>query len=91
VIAKQEGTQTLLKRLGLLSEGVYNRAAICHRDYADESSNATLAVFDDRMEIWNSGRLPPVLKIADLKKTHDSFPRNKLIARVLYACGLIAG
>jgi ATP-dependent DNA helicase RecG len=63
--------------------------AICHRDYADESTNVTLAIFDDRIEIWNSGRLPPTLTIADLKKNHDSFPRNKLIAHVLYACGLI--
>lgn len=65
--------------------------AICHRDYADESTNVTLAIFDDRIEIWNSGRLPPNLTIADLKKHHDSFPRNKLIAHVLYACGLIEG
>jgi ATP-dependent DNA helicase RecG len=153
VIANQEDTQTLLKRLGLLSGGVYNRAAIvlyarkehltllqctlkmarfmgkdklgnyidnqqvsghvfyllseadaflrkhlsiasffkidqwrridqptlpvlavrealinaiCHRDYADESTNVTLAIFDDRIEIWNSGRLPPTLTIAPI-------------------------
>ncbi len=58
--------------------------AICHRDYSNRSSSITLAIFDDRMEIWNNGKLPPSLKIADLKKKHKSDPRNKLIAKVFY-------
>jgi len=36
------------------------------------------------MEIWNNGKLPANLKIADLKKKHKSEPRNKLIAKVFY-------
>lgn len=58
--------------------------AICHRDYSDRSSAITLAIFDDRMEIWNNGKLPAILKIDDLKKKHKSRPRNKLIAKVFY-------
>jgi ATP-dependent DNA helicase RecG len=58
--------------------------AICHRDYSNRASSITLAIFDDRMEIWNSGKLPPNLTIADLRKKHKSESRNKIIAKVFY-------
>lgn len=58
--------------------------SICHRDYSNRSSSITLGIFDDRMEIWNNGKLPANLKIADLKRKHKSEPRNKLIAKVFY-------
>jgi ATP-dependent DNA helicase RecG len=58
--------------------------AVCHRDYSVRSASISLAIFDDRLEIWNNGSLPSQLKIDDLKKIHGSFPRNKLIANVLY-------
>ncbi len=58
--------------------------AICHRDYSHRSSSVTLAIFDDRMEIWNNGKLPANLKITDLKKKHKSTPVNKLISKVFY-------
>ena len=48
-----------------------------------------LAIFDDRLEVWNSGFLPKELKIEDLKKKHGSYPRNRLIAEVFYKRGLI--
>ncbi len=59
--------------------------ALCHRDYRDNSSSISLGIYDDRLEIWNNGTLPPDLKLSDLKKKHESRPRNKLIANVLYA------
>jgi ATP-dependent DNA helicase RecG len=62
--------------------------AICHRNYQNYSA-ITLAIFDDRLEVWNSGFLPKELKIEDLKKKHGSYPRNKLIAEVFYKRGLI--
>src|SRR5262249_39301042 len=37
--------------------------AICHRDDSDRSAAITLAIFDDRMEIWNNGKLPPTLNM----------------------------
>jgi len=58
--------------------------AVCHRDYSNRSASITLAIFDDRMEIWNNGKLPPDLKISELRKKHKSEPRNKLIAKVFY-------
>lgn len=62
--------------------------AICHRNY-QTSAAISLAIFDDRMEIWNSGFLPKELNLESLKEKHDSYPRNKLIARTFYKLGLI--
>lgn len=58
--------------------------AISHRDYSVHNAAIMLAIFDDRMEIWNNGTLPSSLTIEDLKKRHKSYPRNKRIARVFY-------
>jgi ATP-dependent DNA helicase RecG len=58
--------------------------AICHRDYSNRPSFIALAIFDDRIEIWNKGKLPPDLNIDDLKKKHLSEPRNENIAKVFY-------
>ncbi len=63
--------------------------AICHRDYADRSTNISLAIFDDRLEIWNSGSLPTKLTVDDLRRPHHSVLRNKLIADVFYVRGYI--
>lgn len=63
--------------------------AICHRDYSDQSSHITLAIFDDRLEIWSYGTLAPLLKIDDLKQKHHSYLRNKLISQAFYNRGLI--
>jgi len=63
--------------------------AICHRNYGDRSGYISIAVFDDRVEIWNNGTLPSELKIADLKRKHDSILRNILIAKVFYMRGYI--
>lgn len=41
-------------------------------------------VFSDRVEVWNSGSLPPELGLEDLKKPHTSFPANPLLANALY-------
>lgn len=58
--------------------------SVCHKDYSNRSSSITLGIFDDRMEIWNNGKLPANIKITDLKKRHKSEPRNKIIAKVFY-------
>ena len=58
--------------------------AICHRDYSNRSASIALAIFDDRMEIWNNGMLPLELKLDDLRKQHRSYPRNKIISKVFY-------
>jgi ATP-dependent DNA helicase RecG len=63
--------------------------AICHRDYSHQEASIALAIFDDRMEIWNNGKLPLQINVDDLTKKHHSFPRNKIISNVFYNRGLI--
>ncbi len=58
--------------------------ALCHRDYSKRSGMITLAIYDDRLEIWNSGTLPSELKIKNLKDSHHSIPRNERISKVFY-------
>jgi ATP-dependent DNA helicase RecG len=67
--------------LDAIREGIIN--AVCHRDYAD-SGNVVVKIFDDRLEIWNPGSLPLDLTVDDLRKSHESKPRNKLIARAFF-------
>lgn len=63
--------------------------AICHRNYSDRSGYISIAIFDDRMEIWSSGTLPKELQLKDLKKSHPSVLRNELIAKIFYLRGYI--
>lgn len=58
--------------------------AIVHRDYSEGSGAISLAIFDDRLELWNYGRLPSALNIESLKENDESLPRNKLIAKIFY-------
>jgi len=70
-----------------LREALVN--AICHRNYTNKNGEITLAIYNDRLEIWNLGTLPNNLTLEDLKKKHASFPRNKLISELFYKCGLV--
>jgi ATP-dependent DNA helicase RecG len=67
--------------LDAVREAVVN--AVCHRDYAS-TGNVQVRVFDHGLEVWNPGGLPPGLSAADLRKSHESKPRSKLIARVFF-------
>ena len=49
----------------------------------------SVAVHDDRLEIWSDGTLPFGLRPEDLKRDHLSRPRNPLIAEVFYRRGLV--
>ncbi len=57
--------------------------ALAHRDYASPGK-VQVRIFDDRLEIWNPGLLPPQLTVEKLKGKHDSIPRNPLIARAFF-------
>lgn len=57
--------------------------AFAHRDYATTSA-VQVRIFDDRLEIWNPGRLPAELNVEMLKKKHESIPRNPLIAKTFF-------
>jgi ATP-dependent DNA helicase RecG len=63
--------------------------AVCHRDYSIPGGSIDLAIYENCMEITSYGKLPDDIKMDDLKKRHRSFPRNPIIANVLYRCGYI--
>lgn len=71
----------------VLREAVVN--ALCHRNYSMQSGSISIAIYDDRVEIISAGRLPSDIKLSDLTKSHESHPRNKLIAHVFYLCCMI--
>src|SRR5262249_13582869 len=73
--------------LAALREALVN--AICHRDYQYPGGASSLAIYDDRLEIWSEGTLPFGLRVEDLKRNHASRLRNPLIAGVFYRRGLI--
>lgn len=58
--------------------------ALCHRRYDDPRATVSLAIFDDRLEITNPGRLPAPLTPESIKQPHGSYPYNLRIAQVLY-------
>ncbi|MFP4622484.1 MAG: ATP-binding protein [Bacteroidales bacterium] len=70
-----------------LREALVN--AICHRDYSIPGGAVSIAIYDDRTEIWSDGSLPFGLKPEDLSREHTSKPRNPLITDVFFRCGLI--
>jgi ATP-dependent DNA helicase RecG len=70
-----------------LREALVN--AFCHRDYSHGGGAVSVAVYDDRLEIWSDGTLPFGLRPEDLKRDHLSRPRNPLIAEVFYRRGLV--
>jgi ATP-dependent DNA helicase RecG len=72
-----------------LREALIN--AISHRNYANRGTSIALAIYDDRLEIWNNGELPSELKIDDLRKPHQSYPRNEEIATIFYKRGWVEG
>ena len=62
--------------------------ALCHRDYTHINGRINISLYKDRLEIWNSGELPPGMTLEALKQTHASRPTNPTIARVFYLRGL---
>lgn len=63
--------------------------AICHRDYSQPGGSVSLAIYDDRLEITNTGRLPFGLSVEELSRPHASHPYNPLVAGVFYRRGII--
>ncbi len=57
--------------------------ALAHRDYASPGK-VQVRIYDDRLEIWNPGLLPSPLTVENLKRKHDSIPRNPLIAKAFF-------
>lgn len=70
-----------------LREALVN--AFVHRDYSIPGGAVSVAIYDDRLEIWSDGRLPVGLTIEELATEHLSRPRNPLIAEVFFRRGLV--
>ena len=58
--------------------------ALCHRQLEKYNLTPSIAVYDDRVEIENPGRLPFDLTPETIKNAHASYPYNPLIAEVLF-------
>ena len=62
--------------------------ALVHRNYLG-SSVVQMRMFDNYINIWNEGELPPGISLDALKRQHPSRPRNFLIADVCFKGGYI--
>ena len=74
---KLERTEKWEYPLDAIREAITN--AVCHRDYAS-SGNVQVRIFDHSLTVSNPGDLPGGLTVEDLRKPHESKPRNKLVA-----------
>lgn len=70
-----------------IREAVLN--ALTHRDYFNIANFIVIKVYDDRIWFSNPGGLPEGITVEQLKKPHQSYLRNPLIAKVLYLAGYI--
>jgi ATP-dependent DNA helicase RecG len=62
--------------------------AIAHKDYA-YSYPIQISVYEDKLMIWNEGRLPENWTIEKLLQKHSSKPRNPDIANTFFRVGYI--
>ncbi|MBI4678072.1 MAG: putative DNA binding domain-containing protein [Elusimicrobia bacterium] len=63
--------------------------ALIHRDYTIAGGAISLAIFDDRVEVWSAGALPSGITPEALSRRHLSILRNPIIADVFNRAGLI--
>jgi ATP-dependent DNA helicase RecG len=65
-----------------LREAMMN--ALAHRDYAAFDGGVSITIYDDRIEFWNSGKLPEGMTLKELKEERISRPPNPDIAHVFW-------
>jgi len=63
--------------------------ALIHRDYSVAGGAVSLAIFDDRVEVWSAGKYPEGITPDMLNRRHPSIQRNPIIADVFHRAGLI--
>jgi len=63
--------------------------ALCHRDYTTAGGAVAVGMYDDHLEIINTGTLHFDLTPKQLTKPHPSRPWNPIIAGVFYRAGII--
>ncbi|HEX4044920.1 MAG TPA: ATP-binding protein, partial [Gammaproteobacteria bacterium] len=72
--------------LNAIREALVN--VLCHRDYTS-LAHSQIRLYDDHLDIWNAGSLPPALTPEVLFQEHDSMPRNRKIADAFFYLGFI--
>ena len=70
-----------------LREAVLN--ALIHRDYFNIANFTTIKAYDDHIWFSNPGGLPEGITVEQLKRPHQSYLRNPLIAKVFYLAGYV--
>lgn len=63
--------------------------ALIHRDYSIAGGAVSLAIFDDRVEVWSAGVFPKGITPESLTRQHLSVQRNPIIADIFHRTGLI--
>ncbi|OGT09039.1 MAG: hypothetical protein A2X78_01970 [Gammaproteobacteria bacterium GWE2_37_16] len=62
--------------------------ALAHRDYSIREGTINIAIYDNRLELYSNGGLPPGVTLEKIKHGFSK-PRNYCIADVLHKCGYI--
>ena len=65
-----------------LREALIN--ALCHRYWEEYNAFVGVAIYDDRVEIFNPGSFPHGMTPENITEPHGSFPYNPIIANVLF-------
>ena len=65
-----------------LREALIN--ALCHRHWEEYNAFVGVAIYDDRVEIFNPGSFPHGMTPENITEPHGSFPYNPIIANVLF-------
>jgi ATP-dependent DNA helicase RecG len=81
-----ERLETPLIPFKAIREAMIN--ALCHKDYSLYGGSIGLAIYDDRMELFNDGGLLPEVTIQKIKSGYSKL-RNPLMAEILYKAGLV--
>ena len=69
-----------------LDEAIVN--ALVHRDYGDLSGEVTINIYEDKIEIINSGEIPSnIISKKNTIETHHSVLRNPTIAHMFFLMG----
>lgn len=63
--------------------------ALCHRLLDSPSGSVGISIYDDRVEIENTGHLPSELTVETIKQSHRSYPQNPIIANALFKTGFL--
>jgi len=70
-----------------IREAILN--AIIHRDYFNLANSTVIKIYDDHIWFFNPGGLTDGITLEELKRPHQSFLRNPLIAKAFYLSGYI--